>query len=751
MDSTIHGYAQAAPLYRAAGWAQAFPLPEGRKQPPPKGATGGSQQPITDQQMAAWAASNPDGNTGISMPDGILVIDIDSADGHNRKADGWEGIQQLVPDLGELPATWTSTAHGPEHPYAHRFYQVPTGLKWKGGAVEGVDLLRHAHRYAVVWPSIHPTGEQYRWYTPDGTEADHIPTPGELTALPDSWVAFLRQPDRPDRGRQLTPMPNGTPVTDDSMCPAVRGFLDKILREPAAKGSRHDTMTEAVWALIRFMEEGHRGVQEALSILHPIFVQSITPDRPGGQAEAEREWAAIGRGALNKNTCIQGAIDPCTQPPDDAITPQEIQEIEETATTGPKEVNTNMEPDRWANPPQQPTSEPTQARTMKPAVPSTWGRVNLADWADGNPNPAPSLLTRTDGISLLYRGRVNDLHGEPESGKSLLAQIATADLLAKHGRVAYIDLEDGPGGMIQRLRLLGVTDSIITDPDLFDYRNPTGRPDTQNNIADFTDLLDAAYDLIVFDGINNLMAGCGLDQDKAGDIAWLYQHLLNPCADSGAAVLTVDHVVKAKDAQGRFAAGSIQKLAQISGASYFVTPTKTIGRGIKGEITLRLAKDRNGYLSEHCAPANRNDRLREAARIEVDSTDRIRIRVTIGKPTMLPVAGEEPRKTKPTWVMERISRMLKTEGGWNSVNKIDKWLREDGKGVRHSTVMEALDLLLEGNFVRRQTGAKRANEYRYERLYSEMDDPESDNYQYRITDEELNDFLDQGDDDEPEF
>ncbi|MEE1295685.1 MAG: bifunctional DNA primase/polymerase [Bifidobacterium sp.] len=750
MDTTIHGYAQAAPLYRAAGWAQVFPLPEGRKQPPPKGATGGSQQPVTEQQMAAWADMNPDGNTGISMPDGILVIDIDSADGHNRKADGWAGIQQLAEDLGDLPPTWTSTAHGPDHPYAHRFYQVPKGVKWKGGAVEGVDLLRHAHRYAVVWPSIHPTGEQYRWYRPDGQEADHIPTPGDLTPLPDTWVQFLRQPERPQAERRLTFLNPGQAVNDTGMCRCTSAFLEHVMRDPAAKGSHHDTMAEATWSLIRFKEEGHRGVDQALDTLHPGFVQAVSPERAGGQEEAEREWVRLIQGALDKNHGgAQGAVDPCTQPPEDAITAEEIRELENAATR-PKEVNANMEPDQWANTPQQPTEEPTEAQTM-PRVPSTWGRINLADWADGNPNPAPSLLTRTDGISLLYRGRVNDLHGEPESGKSLLAQIATAELLAKHGRVAYIDLEDGPGGMIQRLRLLGVADSIITDPDTFDYRNPTGRPDSQNNVADFQDLVEQAYDLIVFDGINNLMAGCGLDQDKAGDIAWLYQHLLNPCADSGAAVLTVDHVVKAKDSQGRFAAGSIQKLAQISGASYYVYPSRTLGKGLKGEITIKLAKDRNGYLSEHCAPANRNDRLREAARITVDSTDRDRVQVTIGKPTMLPVAGEEPKKTKPTWVMERISRMLKTEGGWNSVNKIDKWLREDGKGVRHSTVMEALDLLLEGKFVQRQTGAKRANEYRYERLYSEMDDPESDNYQYRITDEELNDFLDQGDDDEPEF
>lgn len=36
----IYGYTAAAPMYRAAGWMQVIPLPEGRKTPPPAGFTG---------------------------------------------------------------------------------------------------------------------------------------------------------------------------------------------------------------------------------------------------------------------------------------------------------------------------------------------------------------------------------------------------------------------------------------------------------------------------------------------------------------------------------------------------------------------------------------------------------------------------------------------------------------------------------------------------------------------------------------
>ena len=171
----IYGYAAAAPLYRAAGWMQVIPLPEGRKTPPPSGFTGRSRKPVTDEQIRLWSQATPDANTGIVIPEGVLVLDIDAAQGHQVKADGAKGISELSQELGVLPATWSSTAHGIDSPARHLFYKVPEGLAWKGGAIEGVDILQPGHRYSVVWPSIHPSGEMYCWYTPSGAFASTPP------------------------------------------------------------------------------------------------------------------------------------------------------------------------------------------------------------------------------------------------------------------------------------------------------------------------------------------------------------------------------------------------------------------------------------------------------------------------------------------------------------------------------------------------------------------------------------------------
>lgn len=772
MTATINddtfGYASAAPIYRAAGWTQIIPLPEGRKTPPPSGYTGSHATPASQQTIDYWSRTQPDANIGIVIPDGVIVLDIDTATDHRRKADGITGIHELERTLGPLPETWSSTAHGADSPARHLFYRVPTGLLWRGGAISGVDILQPAHRYSVVWPSIHPSGEQYTWYEPDGSTAGHIPTVDDLPMLPDSWVDHLKKPARPHSERTLnfTTMPADT----NGMCKAIRTFLDTVAGNPAAKGSRHDTMLEAVWALIRFKEEGHRGADEAIRVLRPMFVTAVAADREGGEEEAAREFDRLVAGARAQNHDMQGAIDPCDHTPgmDTRISDAELAQIEQYANTPQNPQNKTT--DAWDTPTQSfpqassktaveaaqasPSWQTQQApaeQSQQPTPQGSWGAIDLSAWADGNPNPAPDLLIRTDGIGLLYRGRINDMHGEPESGKSLLAQYATAESLINNMICAYVDFEDNAGSILQRLRLMGVPDDTILDQTRFTYHNPSGNPLDPANLDQFQQIIDADNDLIVVDGLNNMLSGMGLDQDKATDIATLYTKVLKPMSAYGAAVLLVDHVVKNRDGQGRFAAGSIQKLAQIDGASYYVYPSRPLGRGMRGEITIKLAKDRNGYLGEHCAPPNnKNDRLREAARISVDSTNPERMLITVGKPTNLPINGE-PADTKPTWIMERVCEVLKRDGGWSGVNKVYMWLKDDKVGARKSTVSEALEELRAAGHVELRSGPRGSNEYIYRSSYWERDDPESSNYQPRITDEEIQAINGEGDDDEDDF
>lgn len=480
----IYGYAAAAPRYRAAGWMQVIPLPEGRKTPPPAGFTGRSRKPVTDEQIQLWSQANPNANTGIVIPEGVLVLDIDAEQGHQVKADGAKGISELSQELGMLPATWSSTAHGIDSPARHLFYKVPEGLAWKGGAIEGVDILQPGHRYSVVWPSIHPSGEMYCWYTPSGSTTSQIPHISDLATLPWKWVDYLRKPEH------TTPKPafntlisHETGTYDTRMCKAINTFLNKTLSNPASKGSRHDTTLQAVWALVNFAQEGHRGALDAINQLKPRFIAEIAPDRPGKEREAAREWAAILSGAMEKVNGIQSHADPCEQSKIERMLPGEFNELTQNTIANqmgeshPQQVqNVGTTPvQNGSAPASQVQNGSTESYEANKNASSSWRFEDLAQLASGiELPPTPTVFQREDGQGLFYRGAVNDLHGEPGCGKSMIAQIATAQELKNNRDVIYIDYEDSARNVVKRLLLLGVTGEQIISH--LHYVRPSAKP-----------------------------------------------------------------------------------------------------------------------------------------------------------------------------------------------------------------------------------------------------------------------------------
>jgi hypothetical protein len=52
----------------------------------------------------------------------------------------------------------------------------------------GIEIIQHRHRYAVVWPSVHPEGRPYVWVGRLG-----IPGPRHLPMLPERWVDGLSE------------------------------------------------------------------------------------------------------------------------------------------------------------------------------------------------------------------------------------------------------------------------------------------------------------------------------------------------------------------------------------------------------------------------------------------------------------------------------------------------------------------------------------------------------------------------------
>lgn len=750
----IYGYAAAAPLYRAAGWMQVIPLPEGRKTPPPSGFTGRSRKPVTDEQVRLWSQATPNANTGIVIPEGVLVLDIDAEQGHQVKADGAKGISELSQELGMLPATWSSTSHGIDSPARHLFYKVPEGLAWKGGAIEGVDILQPGHRYSVVWPSIHPSGEMYCWYTPSGSTTSQIPHISDLATLPWKWVDYLRKPEhttpRPTSNTLISPE---TGTYDARMCKAINTFLHKTLSNPASKGSRHDTTLQAVWALVNFAQEGHRGALDAISQLKPRFIQEVAPDRQGKEREAAREWASILSGAMEKVNGVQAHADPCGQSKIERMTPGEFNELTQNTIANqmresyPQAVqNTETMPVQAGSTPVAPVQNgSTESHEANKTASPSWQFEDLAQLASGiELPPTPTVFQREDGQGLFYRGAVNDLHGEPGCGKSMIAQIATAQELKADRDVIYIDYEDSARNVVKRLLLLGVSGEQIIGH--LHYVRPSAKPSSPTSLGGWRETLDYAdtATLAIIDGVTSCLAYAGLDSNSGDDIAAWYNTMPRLISACGPAVVLIDHVVKSKDNRGRYAGGSMQKLALIDGISYSVDMTKPVGKGVRGTIVIKSGKDRISEIEEHCAVSwsSNGSHLREAARIEINSTDPKLMRVTIARPNMMP-SDETTRQRgleRPTGLMEKISRIVENAPEEPNQTEIIELLKDDGSSARKTTVLTAINRLLEGEWISNRSGRNNRNIYASVRPYRQMDDPKSDAFVDRMSREEASEL-----------
>ena len=422
----IYGYAAAAPQYRAAGWMQVIPLPEGRKTPPPADFTGRSRKPVTDEQIQLWSQANPNANTGIVIPEGVLVLDIDAAQGHQSRRTGRKASANSARSWAHCRPRGAARRTASIRRHATCSTRCPK-LAWKGGAIEGVDILQPGHRYSVVWPSIHPSGEMYCWYTPSGSTTSQIPHISDLATLPWKWVDYLRKPEhttpRPTSNTLISPE---TGTYDARMCKAINTFLHKTLSNPASKGSRHDTTLQAVWALVNFAQEGHRGALDAISQLKPRFIQEVAPDRQGKEREAAREWASILSGAMEKVNGIQSHTDPCEQSKIERMTPGEFNEpTQNTAASQMEEShpeavqNTETMPVQTGSTPVASVQNGSMESHEVNKTSSSWRFEDLTQLASGvELPPTPTVFQREDGQGLFYRARSTTCTANPAAAKA---------------------------------------------------------------------------------------------------------------------------------------------------------------------------------------------------------------------------------------------------------------------------------------------------------------------------------------------
>ena len=281
-------YAEAAGRYRDAGWAGVLPVGNGpaEKGPPPSGHTGHAGADPSADQINEWAKTHGDRNIGLRLPEDIVGIDIDAYD---DKAGG-QTLAELETKLGQLPATWVSTARH-DGRSGIQLYQVPEGFAARRDLSGGIELIRHEHRYAVVAPSLHPQlRDPYAWISPDGEliSSGEVPKPVDMAMLPESWQRYLSE----HKDHKLSLPASHEPVTIEAKLKEALADLER-----ADTGGRHDAATRGAMSLANFVVAEWPGADEAMDALGKAFLRAVEKDRP---REAPPEWQRIVDTAITK-------------------------------------------------------------------------------------------------------------------------------------------------------------------------------------------------------------------------------------------------------------------------------------------------------------------------------------------------------------------------------------------------------------------------------------------------------------------
>lgn len=372
--------------------------------------------------------------------------------------------------------------------------------------------------------------------------------------------------------------------------------------------------------------------------------------------------------------------------------------------------------------------------------PSSWAPVDMAAALDNENDLTPTILARSDGAHLFYPGKVHSVHGESESGKTWLALCAAAECLNAGKSVLFVDFEDDAVSVGKRLLLLGVPQAVVVDAALFGYVRPEVEPKDGDELNAFGDLLSRQFTLAVIDGVTESMDLFGLSGKDNDDIATWHRKLPKAISRAtGAAVVCVDHVTKDPGTRGRFALGGQHKMAGLDGAAFIIEPDKPFARGLAGEASVRVGKDRPGCLRGLGGRWRKSDRTQLVATFGLDSTAPAGITWTLDAPLDMNAAGHIDNSAtggppaRPKWCMEHVSRYwemttdLEKRSTRQTVDALYTLHKATGSKIGRDTWRHAVDVLVTEGYATWVAGKRNSHLHTSLRPYREATDPTPDN------------------------
>lgn len=630
-------YAEAAATYWNAGWRAPLPLPPRKKAHPPTGYTGASGGWPSYPDIFAWVEDKPDANICLRLPVDVIGVDVDHYDGKK----GGDTLTSLEAELGTLEDTWRSTSRD-DGISGIRLFRAPAGMSWEDFG-DDIEVIHTGWRYLVAWPSIHPEGRTYRWVAPGGVISTTIPAIDDLPMLPSAWVERFSRGPAEDINRNTLDAQRAAawlvslPGAAEDACKVMRAAAESDAAKLGnGSGSAHDHACSAIARVVRLAAEGHHGALNAAEQIKIGFTNQVTDQRRNGRTrtrgEAAAEWSALLISAVNLvslNLSDSPSCDCNGQLTDLIVGTRDYQPDPAKATDG----NTALATEPASDTPT--TTEPDE----DPATDhTTWWPRNLSPILSGEvTDPPPTILQREDGQPLWYRGKVNGLLGESESGKTWVALEAVRQVITRGGRCLYLDFEDAAPGIVTRLRALGIADTTIgaylTYVDPAEDLHPNARADLAATVNVHH------YDLIVVDGVNAAMTLLGYDLLSNADATAFAQKLLKPLAATGAAVAYVDHIPKnsaKNDTNGGI--GAQAKRAMTTGCVLKARVIEPFGKGLTGRLGLSVDKDRAGHVRGASAGA------KDAGTVVLTSADDGGVTVVINTPDLTPSADRSRGK-----------------------------------------------------------------------------------------------------------
>lgn len=249
-----------AKRYVEAGFT---PLPwhvvDGSKHPAARGYL------LPNPPIGEWMSDFAHDEIGI-ISRGWLGVDIDSSE-HGGKS-GEKTVQAIENTIGPLPKTFSSTARGADSISRIHFFSIPEDGRRFRDVGKDVEAIRPGHRFAAVYPSIHPNGKQYEWYDPNGRPLNGIPSRYEFPPLPDNWIEYLTAPARREGGYDgsvqdwLDALP-GDEVPDYILArlEALEGNFD------------NNQMFKSLASLVSSGAKGVPGIRQAIEIVHDRWLR----------------------------------------------------------------------------------------------------------------------------------------------------------------------------------------------------------------------------------------------------------------------------------------------------------------------------------------------------------------------------------------------------------------------------------------------------------------------------------------------